>query len=315
VGPIEKSRDRPHRTYSKYDFMLEHRTGLSSPSAESDPGGVDLYGAVQGQLGLKFATEKGEVEMLVIDHVGVHRAGSESDEQSAGRRPLRHVILPPVRGPLSTRNASLRLLIQTAYSVQTFQIVGGREWMSSAGYDVDAKAAGTARSTLWRMLKALLEDRCQPKVHRETREMPAYTLTAAKGGLKLPEPRSDCIGKNEIPPPPARCGDLLVTAENGDLSLQGSRLDVAELSSVLSGMLQRPVLDGPGAKERFDLQSRFAHDGLTVGIGKPRDPATASAESIVTALQHQSRLRVESTKAPGEVPVIDQAARPAELTP
>ncbi|SPE37569.1 conserved exported hypothetical protein [Candidatus Sulfopaludibacter sp. SbA3] len=53
----------------RYDFYLEFRRDVTSASANGDSGGTDLYGAVQGQLGLKFTNEKGEVEMLVIDHV------------------------------------------------------------------------------------------------------------------------------------------------------------------------------------------------------------------------------------------------------
>jgi uncharacterized protein (TIGR03435 family) len=34
------------------------------------------------------------------------------------------------------------------------------------------------------MLQALLEDRFQVKVHRETRELAVYALTVAKNGLK-----------------------------------------------------------------------------------------------------------------------------------
>jgi uncharacterized protein (TIGR03435 family) len=35
------------------------------------------------------------------------------------------------------------------------------------------------------MLRALLEDRFALKIRRETREMPVYLLTVAKGGFKL----------------------------------------------------------------------------------------------------------------------------------
>jgi uncharacterized protein (TIGR03435 family) len=35
------------------------------------------------------------------------------------------------------------------------------------------------------MMQALLEDRFQVKVHRETREISGYVMTVDKGGLKL----------------------------------------------------------------------------------------------------------------------------------
>jgi uncharacterized protein (TIGR03435 family) len=35
------------------------------------------------------------------------------------------------------------------------------------------------------MLQMLLEDRFKLKIHRETRDVPAYILTVARSGLKL----------------------------------------------------------------------------------------------------------------------------------
>jgi uncharacterized protein (TIGR03435 family) len=54
----------------KYDFYLERprpqRPEGGAPAV--DTGGADLLGAVQGQLGLKLTSDKGEFEMLVVDH-------------------------------------------------------------------------------------------------------------------------------------------------------------------------------------------------------------------------------------------------------
>src|SRR5207248_6972033 len=41
-----------------------------------------------------------------------------------------------------TASAPLRVLMEAAYHVQDFQIVGGPEWVKSDGYAVDAKASG-----------------------------------------------------------------------------------------------------------------------------------------------------------------------------
>ena len=79
---------------------------------------------------------------------------------------LRSVLLPPTGGLLSTRMATLRLLIQNAYGVKSFQIAGGPDWINSAGFDLDAKVEGNpTRSEIWLMLRSLLEDRFALKVH------------------------------------------------------------------------------------------------------------------------------------------------------
>src|SRR5437899_6463524 len=68
---------------------------------------------------------------------------------------LRHVLLPPKGGRLSTRGASLRLLIQNAYGVQPYEILDGPGWMDSVGYDLDAKAEGNPNQTqIWLMLRS-----------------------------------------------------------------------------------------------------------------------------------------------------------------
>ena len=101
----------------------------------------------------------------------------------------RHIVRPLPGGGLHTENASVRMLMQNAYALQSFQLVGGPGWIDSDGYDIDAKAGGNAsQRQMWLMLQSLLEDRFKLKVHHETKELPVYALTAAKSGLKLPRP-------------------------------------------------------------------------------------------------------------------------------
>jgi uncharacterized protein (TIGR03435 family) len=51
----------------KYDFKLEW-TADNTPAADQDRGPT-LFTALQEQLGLRLDTEKGIVNMLVIDHL------------------------------------------------------------------------------------------------------------------------------------------------------------------------------------------------------------------------------------------------------
>jgi hypothetical protein len=103
---------------------------------------------------------------------------------------LRHVIQSPIGNRFRTTTASVRLLIQYAYGVQTFEIFGGPDWMNTIGYDVDARAVGNPTGSEMRlMLQSLLEDRFRLKFHRETKEVSVYRLVAAKSGIKLPKPK------------------------------------------------------------------------------------------------------------------------------
>jgi uncharacterized protein (TIGR03435 family) len=88
-------------------------------------------------------------------------------------------------GRLRAENALVRVLLQSAFDVKPFEIVGSPSWIDSTRYDIDAKAEGNAkRPELLRILRTLMEDRVQLRAHTETREVPVYTLSGAKGGLK-----------------------------------------------------------------------------------------------------------------------------------
>jgi uncharacterized protein (TIGR03435 family) len=235
---------------------------------------------------------------------------------------LRHVILPPNGGRLSTNRATLRLLIQRAYDLQTFQVQGGPEWMNSQAWDVEAKAEGNpGRKQVWLMLQSLLEHRFQLKIHRETKEMPVYMLEAAKKGFTIPKPEpGSCVAPDAIPPPResgkppvGRCGDLIIAAENGTLYLQGWQVGTADLAKTLSDILLEPIVDRSGVTEKFDLAMPFAFDDLTVGLTNPRRPGDpsdpAGVPSLGVALQQKLGLRLEKGRAPMEILVVDHAER------
>ena len=258
--------------------------------------------------------DSGEQPRLVFEVASI-----KPDPPSA----LRHVLLPPVGNRLSTRLASLGLLIQTAYGVTSFQVFGGPEWMNSQGYDIEAKAAGDAtRSQIWLMLRSLLEDRFNLKVHRETRTMPVYVLTVAGSGLKLPTAGETCVDSAPAPGqrPPAPCGRITVAFEPAaGLDIEGRQVTMADLTGALTGIFQRSVIDQTHLSGRFDVNLKFAYEpDVTVGIGNPwRQSNSGQAEDpgmnppIVTALKQQFGLSLKASKGPVEVLVVDRAEKPS----
>jgi uncharacterized protein (TIGR03435 family) len=231
-----------------------------------------------------------------------------------------------------TANAPLRVLMETAYRLEPFQIVGGPEWIGSEQYEVEAKAIGNPdRAQMLLMLQSLLEDRSRLQVHRESQEMTVYTLVAARGGLKLPAPREGgCVEAIEPPPPlpepgsrmappgqgpklAARCGGLGVRLEAGGARLTGGKVPTTEFVRVLSGVLGRTVTDRTGFSGVFDVDLGFLPDDRTPGLPAPPPgaiPAETASPSIFSAVQ-QLGLRLESTKGPVEVLVIDHVERPS----
>jgi uncharacterized protein (TIGR03435 family) len=239
-------------------------------------------------------------------------------------------MVRPLPGRL-VANAGLRLLIQNAYSLQPFQIVGEPNW--DERFEIDAKAADRSdRAQIFLMLQSLLEDRFHLRVHRETRELPVYALVAAKNGSKLPRPKdgacenppadapNEWAGGRMQPPGQApaslpRCGQVRATIDVPGIVLQGGKASMAEFVRMLSLVMGRTVVDKTGVTDLFDVRLAFLPDGSTPAVPPPPPGALASLDSqypsIFTALQEQLGLRLESTKGPVDVLVIDHVERPS----
>src|ERR1700753_4088961 len=105
----------------------------------------------------------------------------------------RFVIQPG--GVCLIQGATLSYLIQQAYDVRDYQVTGPSS-LNLGRYDIVAKTAtdGSPASSdpdlMRARLQALLADRFQLKLHRETKQLPAYSLIVAKGGSKLKENHS-----------------------------------------------------------------------------------------------------------------------------
>ncbi len=217
----------------------------------------------------------------------------------------------------------VRFFIQLAYIIPNaaqpnsgalnLRLEGGPSWIDSERYQIQAKADGPQSRDMMTgpMLQALLEDRFQLKVHRDTREVPLYALTLAKSGLKLqPSDGGNCTPRDPAQttlPPPAPgqkpwCGLLrrAVTSHAIRIDLLGASM--TQFSQGLGG--DRPVIDRTGIKDRFDFHVEFAPESA--------DPSDdLAAPSIFFALG-QLGLKLEAAKGPREFLVIDHVEKPSE---
>lgn len=192
-------------------------------------------------------------------------------------------------------------LLRAAYDVEDFRIASVPQWIlgkdRSTYYDIQAQAADgmplteeSARS----MLQALLAERFHLRFHREQRETPVYALVVGKNGHKLStEPLKTCDGP--IP--------KLEMRGQGGGNCQ-PKLTMTQLAYELSHVADRPVIDRTG------LTGKFAY----FLVYTPENAATQanSAPELFTAIQEQLGLKLEPTKAPFDVLVIDQLERPTE---
>jgi uncharacterized protein (TIGR03435 family) len=222
-----------------------------------------------------------------------------------------------------------RTLIQLAYGVREFQIIGEPSWVNDERYDVDAKAEGIPSSDQMRsMLQALLADRFKLAVRRETRTGRVYDLVPARGGLKItPTPPGGCYDPRSPSGPPPVFGEPLVQCDGWRrriLTPPPDRQDRIEAVAVRMATLvdfviddvSRPVLDKTGFEQPFNFVLEFTPN---VAVSDYLGPSTlpdagpsAAPVPISTALQEQLGIQLRSTEAPVETIVIDRIERPSE---
>jgi uncharacterized protein (TIGR03435 family) len=213
-----------------------------------------------------------------------------------------------VRGRLfSTSNTSLSDLITFAYGLHARQISGGLAWLETEKYDLSGQPdrEGQPNEKQWKvMVQKLLADRFKLTFHHEKRELAVYAIVVGKPGPKLTKSEGD---PNGLP--------SLIFRGLGVLPARNASM--ADLAGVLQmAVLDRPVVDQTGLPGRYDFSLTWTPDesqfgGLGVRVPPPTADATAPP-GLFTAIQEQLGLKLESTKAPVDVLVIDRVEKPSD---
>jgi uncharacterized protein (TIGR03435 family) len=236
----------------------------------------------------------------------------------------------------------LKLVIAMAYDVPPSslypyegKIVSGPQWIESEVYHIEAKAeAPTTQAQLKLMLQELLAERFKLKLHWEKQEMPVYALVVGKNGHKLqPAPKDrDCAGQSRRDHR-YELGAMDISGQcHGfvpeDGALRGQSVDMSDFAEMLSIWAGRLVVDKTGLDGLFDIKmprmvsaealnmmaareiAAGARGGAPGGVVEPR-MLPDNVQTVFTALDSIG-LRLESTKGPVEVLVIDSIERPTE---
>jgi len=232
-----------------------------------------------------------------FDVASIHINNTETDGHH-------HIISDPAESHFRTVNLSLRDLIQFAYGVPDSQILGGPAWLDTILFDIDAKSDAAvdaelhalpteqARHQKQLMVQALLADRFQLKVHLETRQLPIYALVVTKDGPKFK---------------PSKIDGTTIDTGRTRLHIACSDDTIGILTRELAQMLGRPVLNQTELSGRYDLSLRWTPDDAPVSA-----PSSADVPpDIFTAIQEQLGLKLESTKGPVPVLVIDSIEKPS----
>jgi bla regulator protein BlaR1 len=260
-------------------------------------------------------------EKFVAEVVTIKRTNLNTNFDSWG--------IPSGSDTFSGRNMTLMELIRVAFGIghgSDGRILAAPDWFSSDRYDIDAKVDGAVADALWKLpadqrqqaiqhiLLGVLTDRCKLVVHREAKELPLYTLVAAKSGSKLKQ-------ASLAEPNVSRRG---VWMQGMGGPMEGRVATMEDLVQFLSYILGRTTVDNTGITGSYDFTVKWTLDdpqgiGASGAAGHTETPPTPTAElredvfkeHFFSAIQEQMGLKLESSKGPVEVIVIDHVERPS----
>jgi uncharacterized protein (TIGR03435 family) len=242
----------------------------------------------------------------------------------------------------SASGATLQMLIQQAYGVQSFQIVGGPDWLTNDRFEIDAKMEASVADALkkmnnddrtqmrQKMLQGLLADRFKLTIHRDTKDLPGYTLTIGKNGSKLAEAKPVDASAGGGPAGGSGGlgrGGLLVNAGAGGVTVTSNGSPLTSLVRMLSNFLRAPVTDKTGLAGNYDfaltwMPDSFAvgglgiatssHDGASSGGASPDPSGDAVGPTLTVAVEEQLGLKLEKGKGQAEIIVIDRVEKASD---
>ena len=215
-------------------------------------------------------------------------------------------------GMLNATNITLKMLIAFAYDIPEDRVHGGPAWLDSERYDIIAKpdrspeggngkAVDRSVSMIRRRTQGLLADRFQLAIRTETRQLPIFNLVVANGGPK------------NLQPPKGTIPDLI----NNGHKVTCQKASMEFFAKVfLTDQVGRPVVDKTGIQGDFDFTLEWTPDAAP-----PRTPAETVAErgapdplgpGLFTALPLQLGLKLETSKGPVEILLVDRAEKAKE---
>ena len=225
-----------------------------------------------------------------------------SVKPTVGREPVSVAFQPG--GRFRAINADVFSLIGLSYAQGPLpffpsQIVGAPDWTRTEHFDITAKVSdelaatdpSNLQSNLPALVQRLLEDRFKLTVRHEQREQTIYVLQLIRkdGSLGARLRRAADCGQN-----PADCKPRVTPGH-----ITGRSIPIVQLITMLSLNTGRAVVNETSLEGSFDVDLEWSPD-----------QSVTDRPSIFTALQEQLGLKLESTRRPAEVLVIDHIERP-----
>jgi uncharacterized protein (TIGR03435 family) len=195
-------------------------------------------------------------------------------------------------GTVTLSNATLSECIRYAYGLANEEQIAGPVWLRdrSIRFEIVAKApVDTPLEQLRLMLQTLLRERFRLELHREPRKLAHLELTVGRSGLKMARAEGDGPSTRR---------------DYGPGRLSYTRLSMERLAVLLSRLLKQPVFDKTGLAGLYDIELNWQPEDTAADAD-----AAAAKPNIFTATQQQLGLKLEASKEPVEVLVVDRAEK------
>ena len=217
-----------------------------------------------------------------------------------------------VNGQFDRSRTTVQSLIQFAFDLQPYQVVGGPEWIRRTNFAVHARGDRSASLPQLRaMVQALLEDRFKLTARSERREMRTYVLTLARPDRRL--------GAGLKPAANGKCQNVVLPANRPPGAIGASGCGpLSGLTMLLSNALASPVVDKTGLNGVYGYAFYHSREGLAIPTrsvdpnAQAPPPDTGNAPSLMTALREQLGLRLNVAREPVPVVVVDSVQQPTE---
>ena len=204
---------------------------------------------------------------------------------------------------LNITNYNLLNAITFAYDVHEQQVSGGPTWKSTDRFEIVIKPNTPGQPNprqVRRLIQKALTERFQLAFHNEKREVSVYAIT---------QPANTTHKMT-----PATPGSNLPTLRYPQAGLLPARnATVTELAqSLQTAVLDRPVINQTKIEGRFDFTLDWMPDETQFAtFGRVNTPDTGKP-NIYEAFREQLGLRLEATRAPADIMVIDRVEKPSE---
>jgi len=178
-------------------------------------------------------------------------------------------------------------LIREAYGVKLWQVTGPA-WLYDGAYDVAAiMPPETSKEQVQQMLQTMLRDRFRLKTHEESREVAVFALVAGKTGPKLTVAEPSDLPSRMINP----------------RELKATQISMEGFADWLANVIPRPVIDMTELHGSYNIDLKYSPEYT--------DPTDINAMDVglVSAIETQLGLKLNPTRLPFRIIVVDQARR------